>query len=355
MTRCLLALLISSTVLACSGDRLRRTCGTDSDCAPGFVCDQESGSCVCESNDSCAAGEFCNGRTCQVQVGCETSLDCPRGTFCDRTSGNCLEFDLCTTDVQCPFGSICDSTRFLCTEGCRDSGDCHLGHACRCPADSSCDVGVCEEGPCDDDSFCRFGERCVEQADGEKWCERDERGPYCEGCTYNVGQYDRCPGDEPNFCLLDRKVAHRNTYCGVDCSNDQPCPWGYSCNNILRLTGALCYSDSECPANGAACETDRDCPGARCDQNAKRCAGTCSFNEDSVSGFCTCSADSECPVDSCGADFRCNISRKACTPGAGDCRVYCVNLGNRAACLIGKNCVPSEGLTCSDVRPGGYN
>lgn len=355
MSRCLPTLLIISTLLACTSDKLRRNCGDDGDCDDGFICEMETGSCVCESNDSCAFGEFCNGRTCQIQVGCETSFDCPRGTFCDRTSGNCLEYDLCTADVQCPFGFICDGVRFTCTEGCRDSGDCRLGHACRCPAGQSCDVGVCEEGPCDNDSFCRFGERCVEQSNGEKWCERDDRGPYCDGCAYQVGQVDRCPGTEPNFCLLNRKVEHYNTYCGVDCSDDQPCPWGYSCNDILRLTSALCKTDSDCKpkAGAASCETDDECRGARCDQETKRCAGSCSYNEDSKSGYCTCSQDSECPVDSCGADFRCTISRKSCTPGAGDCRIYCVDLGNRAACLVGKNCVPSEGLTCSEVRPGG--
>lgn len=353
MSRFLLTLMISSSLLACTSDSLRRTCGGDDDCGDGFVCEMETGSCVCASNDSCAIGEFCNGRTCQIQVGCETSLDCPRGLYCDRTSGNCLELDLCTADVQCPLGSICDGARFTCIDGCRDSGDCRLGNVCRGPAGQSGGVGVCEEGPCDDDSFCRYGERCVEQDDGEKWCEKDERGPYCEGCRYQVGQTDRCPGNEPNFCLLDRKVEHYSTYCGVDCSQDQPCPWGYSCNNILVLTRALCQVDTDCPANGASCEVDRDCPGARCDQATKQCAGTCSYNEDSKSGFCTCSADSECPTDFCAADFRCNRSRTPCTPEGNECRTYCVNLGNRAACLIGKNCVPGEGLTCADTRAGG--
>lgn len=345
--------LMGIGLLSCSSDGVRRACGDDDDCAVGFTCDAESGSCLCASNAACAVGEFCNGRTCQIRVGCDTTLDCPAHTFCDRASGNCLESDLCTEDVQCPFGEICDRVRFQCVPGCRDVGDCRMGDVCRCPAGQSCSVGTCEQGPCDDDSFCRFGERCLEQPDGEKWCEKDERGPYCEGCQTLPGVPSRCPGDDPNFCLLDRKVEHRTTYCGVDCAQGQPCPWGYECRNILVLTQAQCQTDADCTGKGPACSTDADCPGARCDQAAGRCAGTCSYNEDSKSGYCTCSADSECPQDTCSVtDFRCRITRRPCTPEGGECdrAIYCVNLGDRAACLIGKNCVPGEGLRCEDVR-----
>lgn len=346
----LLALLLFA---ACSTDSLRRTCGDDDDCRAGFVCEPESGTCVCGSDAACAGNEFCNGRRCQVRVGCETSLDCPKGLFCDRSSGNCLEMDLCTADVQCGLGRVCDLTRFECVAGCRDAGDCRIGDVCRCPSGQSCSVGACERGPCDDDSYCRYGERCLEQDDGESWCERDERGPYCEGCRTQPGNPDRCPGEEPNFCLLDRKVSYNQTYCGVDCSQGQPCPWGFTCNNILRLTQSLCQTSSDCPAHGATCESDDDCPGARCDEATKRCAGKCSFNEDSKSGYCTCVADSECPQDECNTtNFRCRVTGRPCTPEGGECdrAVYCVNLGDRAACLIGKNCVPAEGITCEDVR-----
>lgn len=352
------AALLSCALLlvACSDEGLRRACQTDAECGLNKRCDRASGTCVCASDLACASGEFCNGTSCQRRVGCDTSLDCPPNLFCDRTTGNCLERKSCTTDVQCALGEVCDTLRYRCVPGCRETGDCRLGDVCRCEgSEESCTIGVCETGPCDDDSFCRYGERCLDDGTGEKRCVVDERGPYCQGCTIQPGVASRCPGDDPNFCLLDRKVNYARTYCGVDCNAGQPCPWGYECRNILVLTSALCRVDTDCPANGASCASDDDCPGARCNTTVGRCGGKCSYNEDSQSGFCTCSADSECPTDTCNdVDWKCRITRRPCTPEGGECEraIYCVNLGDRAACLIGKNCVPGEGLKCEDVRPG---
>lgn len=340
---------------ACAEPQLRTLCASDDECGENRICDLESGSCRCANDVACGPDEYCNGRTCQRRVGCDTTLDCPEDTFCDLTTGRCLERDRCTTDVQCQVGQICDTIRFECVPGCRDAGDCLLRQVCRCENDAeSCAIGACEGNLCDDDSFCHYGELCEPDAAGEKHCVRDGRGPYCEGCQLTPGSYSRCPGDGPNFCLLDRKVTFRRTYCGVDCSEGQRCPWGYTCRNILVLTGALCGSDADCSANGPTCASDADCPGARCDPTSGRCGGKCSFNEDSKQGFCTCSADSECPRDTCDAvTGRCAITRRPCSAGGNECEraIYCVNLGTRAACLIGRNCVPEDGLQCEDVRP----
>jgi hypothetical protein len=350
-----LLLLLTFLLAACTTGGVRTRCAADTDCPANFACDAATGTCGCRSDVACEANAFCNlAGQCQARVGCETSLDCPADQFCDRTTGQCLDRDRCTNDVQCGLGSICDGVRFTCVPGCRDTGDCALGQVCRCDGgEASCAVGSCEGHRCDDDSFCRYGERCVPGEDGDKHCAKDDRGPFCQGCQLQVGDFSRCPGEEPNFCLLDRKVSYFRTYCGVDCSAGQECPWGFECRNILILTRGLCTVDTECPANGPACETDADCPAGRCDAATKRCAGKCSYNEDSKKGFCTCSADSECPQDSCDVTSRrCRLTRRPCSLDGDECAhaIYCVNLGNRAACLIGKNCTPSEGITCEDVN-----
>lgn len=357
----LIAGLIAVLALgSCTHDVLRTLCATNADGPAGFVYDADSGACLCGSDAACTSGERCNraGR-CQARVGCESSLDCPAGTFCDRTSGECLEDEVCTEDIHCPLGEVCDALRYRCVPGCRETGDCPLGGVCRCTngSDAGCRIGRCEAFSCDDDSFCRYGERCVpgEDPSGPKRCVKDERGPFCGGCELDPGSFTRCPGaeEDANFCLLDRKVSFYRTYCGVDCSQGQACPWGFECRNILILTSALCTEDADCPARGPACASDADCPAGRCDAATGRCGGKCSYNEDSKRGYCTCSSDGECPRDTCDpGSRRCRITRKPCSIDGDECSraIYCVNMGDRAACLIGKNCAPGEGITCEDVR-----
>jgi hypothetical protein len=181
---------------------------------------------------------------------------------------------------------------------------------------------------------------------------KDERGPYCQQCAIEPGTPDHC-GAGPNFCLLDRKVTYYNTYCGVDCSHGEECPWGFYCRDILILTHALCSADTDCPANGKTCQTDADCPAtARCDPAAHQCAGKCSFNEDSQKGFCECTQNSDCPNDACDTSAgHCFITKRPCTPGGNECTepIYCVFTTERAACKIGDNCTPVNGVTCQQV------
>jgi hypothetical protein len=183
---------------------------------------------------------------------------------------------------------------------------------------------------------------------------KDTRGPYCGGCTYEPGQVNHCDG-QANFCLVDRKVDYYMTYCGVDCSLGQQCPFGYDCENVLLLTSGLCSVDTDCPTTGGPCASDTDCEGARCNADAGRCAGKCSYNEDSLQGFCTCTQDSDCPTDSCNATSRtCSLTQKTCTLDGNECShaVYCSKAPDKAACYVGANCKPSLGLTCVQTLAG---
>jgi hypothetical protein len=217
--------------------------------------------------------------------------DCPAGLVCDTTTHNCVEDGQCTSDLQCPLGQICDSLgdnpSYTCKNGCRDSSDCPQspkhqtcgtadGTICVCPpgADrATCpqagDGGVvssctCQENLCDTTDRCPYGSLCLPDPQGKPVCQfaTDPAHPYCAGCTF--GPADPSCGGGANFCLAEPAYPGAPNYCGVDCSEGQECPSGYSCQYVRLLTHGLCTSDRDCgSASQVTCATDADCPGAR--------------------------------------------------------------------------------------------
>lgn len=369
----LVSLVALALVSGCSEDKLQGLCVEDTDCPANFVCD--SGRCICKSDASCQPNELCNAAGfCQARVGCESSLDCPEGQFCDRTTGNCLDRERCTADVQCALGQVCDTVRFQCVDGCRELGDCPLGAVCACPdgkpkcesanatcpeGSSTCALGACKTGPCYDNSFCKYGERCDTET---RRCvnARDEEHPYCDPCTIAPGQ-DYCPGSGANFCLIDTSKGYGSFFCGVECSTNDQCPWGFDCNDVLILTQDTCGQSGQAkcrPRPSMACETDADCPGGECDKDTKSCRPICVGNEGDVQGFCTCLADSDCPTDECDSLGRCKISRAQCDANHPCRNIFCKNqtdpLTKKSVgyCFIGRNCAPVEGVSCDQVRGG---
>ncbi|HJL42631.1 MAG TPA: Dickkopf N-terminal cysteine-rich domain-containing protein [Myxococcales bacterium LLY-WYZ-16_1] len=376
-------------------------CSSDSDCPEAFRCDRGSGTCVCATDAACEPGFECNrAGQCQATVGCSRNADCVEGTFCDLTSGQCAPGpaaalqSVCSVASQCPLGSVC--TEGLCAEGCFDSGDCPLGDVCL--------NGFCsdEPGRCEDDSFCPYGDRCV---DG--FCQDDFRGPYCRGCTQRTqSNPDPCDGSK-NFCLINSvELGGQTQFCGVDCSDGQPCPNGYQCNRVVRLTGDPCGATAQCQCStglvstGITCELSQPCevllPDGRPDPDAQFCfvdgiaacgdapcevevgqstgtclcagddmcpadavcaagrccpgpvdpARICARDEGDLEGFCTCSQDSDCAQNTCSFGT-CSSTGDPCTPGAGDCPpVRCEDGG----CVVGRNCAPEPGLACSVLR-----
>ena len=352
-------------------------CASELDCAAGLVC--IAGRCACTSDAACAVGESCNSSgSCQRRVGCETSFDCEADQFCDRATGYCLDAIRCTNDVQCALGQVCDTVAFTCVDGCRELGDCALGSVCtcesgvqkcdaglaECPVDTeTCALGSCQQGPCADNSFCRYGESCRAPSEGApRRCQRDDRGPFCEACSYVPGQpYGTCGDDPRNFCLIDPSRTYRSNYCGVNCAADEDCPWGFGCADVLVLTQQSCERSADgvsavCPARAdRPCATDGDCPGGSCDIEAKSCRPNCVIGEGDSSGFCTCLGDDDCPVDICYGGT-CTVSRAACDDGHPCGRLFCKNVVSkrtgRAAgyCLVGRNCGPVEGVSCDEVN-----
>lgn len=397
-------------VAACSGSNSNNTgtCETEAECtAPGTRCDLALKQCVCETDEACDPAEFCNTQgVCQVRAGCAVSSECTGETFCDIQSGQCLAApaeqltSACGLATHCPLGSVC--TAGQCAAGCFDDGDCKLGDVCF--------EGVCNggNGLCSVDAFCEYRELCE---DGQ--CERDRRGPYCRGCSQPTALNPTPCDDARNFCLINSQESGGfQQFCGVDCSLDQRCPNGYDCNGVVILTQDVCFNTATCQCrttpvfatatctvattcdprtpdgqpdpngtctydafpdcNGGAaggtascivsrgtrqgsctCATDQDCGnGQTC--VAGLCCGNvlpgdreCAFGENRVSGFCTCATDEDCPRDACdvGRGF-CAISGKPCSQGGNECgAIPCVDGG----CLIGQNCAPIEGLSCSVV------
>jgi len=380
------AALAACTLLlaGCPDENLGSSCGSDLDCPPNFICDR--GICVCKSDASCEAGERCNVLGfCQRTVGCESSLQCPPGEICDVTTKTCIEQDKCTTDIQCPLGQICDPVRLQCVDGCNEVGDCTLGAVCECPdAGSSCLKKQCKVGPCGDDSYCRYGEKCVEEEPGQpKRCLKDERGPYCEPCEISPGR-NYCGESPRNYCLVDTSKPYRAYFCGVECQDDPQCPWGFECSDVLILTQDICggrdaqpcpmqreqtcETDEDCERRGGHCSastglcecaTDLDCPGGTCNPESKRCQSICVGGEGQFGGFCTCLDDPDCPSEVCDPFTNaCSISGRPCSPDeTNPCPpISCkqvrdpVSGAQAGYCFIGRNCAPVQGVSCDVVR-----
>lgn len=398
---------------ACPPPPVKGACEADENCGEFQRCDLQTGLCLCAENRACQQNEFCNdvGR-CQPNTGCLVNEDCvvsddpTLNQFCDIKSGQCkaelgcdpLEGEVCCTlDSHCGFGQICNLIDGRCIPGCRDDGDCLLGQGCVTSGLGA--IGQCEAGSCTANNLCGFGEVC-DLSTGT--CVFDSRGPYCFSCSGGVGS-DDC-GHPANYCLTDTSdPTGQSEYCGVDCSQNQPCPFGYSCNDVIIVppsapfctitevcekspgsttgtctvnTNVICEEDEDCPEGppggtcprakignclidqGQECEQDTDC----CDDPTACPEGSCvkqecRGGEGDQFGACTCTRDLDCPVDTCkDADLtdpnnpivgHCELSGHDCYENL-DCDVIsCIDGG----CRIGSNCAPANDRNCRELAP----
>jgi hypothetical protein len=391
-------------------------CAADADCQaidPFLKCDLAFGTCACTDDRACGPDEFCNvvGR-CQPVSGCLSNKDCPASgpgeceqQFCDTTSGQCKGVcecgsepgDICCTlDSQCGYGSVCDAFAGRCVDGCRNDGDCRLGEGC-VGSGLGGTLGECAAGVCTGDNLCGFGELCNIES-GE--CTFDARGPYCFGCAGGLAS-DDC-GNPANYCLVDTTDPTRqSSFCGVDCNAQEPCPFGYTCSDVIvvgppftpQCGAEACVLDGTgaagfCSFNTAvSCESDADCPiglpggdcprgqtghclldqETECTKDSDCCEDptacpegsclkqVCSGGEGDAFGFCSCTKDTDCPRDECvGADMtdplnpiqgNCRLSGHRCYEEI-DCDVIsCVDGG----CRIGANCAPANDRSCREL------
>lgn len=376
-------------------------CVVDADCDPqgeGFLsCNVDEGFCICLDDRGCGTGETCNalGR-CQAESGCNSNSECRDGFFCDTKSSQCLSVNecgpadgeqCCVLDSQCAFNFVCDSLAKKCTPGCRDEADCILGQACVRSLGQP--LGTCAAGVCSGDNLCNFGEIC--SSDGE--CVKDNRGPYCFGCSGGVAS-DDC-GERGNFCLTDS--VNGGEFCGVDARSGEACPFGYQPSDVIIIPPAAPFCNAEiceiadgetrgtCSNSPNSCSENEDCPigfpGGDCPRRdvgnckvdqLRACANDgecaegdeclfqeCRLGEGDGFGYCSCTKDSDCPRDRC-IDINpvtdigsCELSGADCFADI-DCEsiIQCIDGG----CFIGRNCAPQDGRTCRDlinpVEPG---
>jgi hypothetical protein len=377
----------------CETSSGRCVCATDEACLEGFFCN--------------------NVGVCQAVAGCLNNADCERmpNSYCDLASGQCLAGPAlmlsspCGAASHCPFATTCvDGT---CVPNCFDDGDCPLGQICY---QDQCVTG---NNICSNDDFCGYGELCKGGLPGTctddfrgpycRGCSQRQVPQNPEPCDH--------PRNFCLINSLESN-GFRN-FCGVDCSLGQECPNGYNCNNVVILTDDICYTNAQCRCEGtitnavatctvaAACDprlpdgspdpnaalcripgeagcnggtaggpaacyvprgqrngtcecaTTADCAGGTVCVDGFCCGGDvrddrqCAGGENRVSGFCTCATDEDCPRDVCDGSRRaCAISGMPCEPGQNDCgAIPCVNGG----CLIGANCAPLAGLSCTIV------
>jgi hypothetical protein len=396
--------LLAALVLDCGKQKTTSLCVTDADCGDpvNLYCDKASGYCLCKTDAACQSGEVCNeAGYCVPQSRCTTNADCPQGLYCETVSSTCAQIGRCELDIECPFGQICDVNSATCQPGCRSYGDCPKGQACICPlgdggtTNCNCPVGngaaretcplatgpdgglvtippgKCTSSQCGDTTFCQFGYTCQSPTSGgppECVNTYDPKyRPYCDNCVNQPGQTP-C-GVPSNFCLIafDPNTDIPYNFCGVDCSQGQSCPNGYSCQDvIIVLQRWQCSSNTDCSQPGVRstlpCQHDSDCPNeALCaiDPGATTgfCAGQCETAEGTFQGFCSCVVDDDCFQDTCDSTTQtCSVSGEPCDPNVG-CPgiIHCVDFGGGSqgggGCLIGENCAPINGLTCSQVKP----
>lgn len=351
-------------------------CAEDKDCgepASAWRCETQSGACYCRTNQACPPAQFCNiAGFCQDRAGCEKNSDClDPSLFCETTSGTCQSRGRCSSDLHCGLGEVCDVARSRCVAGCRSSGDCP-GTSCRCgdqpcrctattpDGRAACAIGECDSTFCEDERFCRFGERCAPNPDAgfpRNTCFSDyspDTRPYCDNCTFGGG-VSVC-GRGANYCLIDTRHPG-NFFCGADCDEGQACPRGYACQEVIvvQTQWACSRSNPGCPTNPSLpCTTDAMCPhGGTCVKPSGQpdgfCAGRCAIDEGDNNGFCSCMVNADCAQESCSAG-ECSVSRKRCVTDA-DCRgIRCVDFQGGGGCLIGSNCASNNGLFCAEVR-----
>jgi|GEM_PF-474686 len=404
---------------SCSTGNTSDRCQSDTQCANGLICLVDEGICGCNpedpANSGCSTDEFCNEeRRCQTRAGCITNADCENVTgeeateqFCDVKTGRCIlkkgcQIDdgdvCCTDDSHCSYGNICNPLEGRCIEGCNGDGDCLLGQGCVKEAIGT--LGVCQAGRCTANNQCQYGELCNLESG---FCVFDTRGDFCQGCSGGVTS-DDC-GEPANYCLTDSSdPTGQSEFCGVDCSQGQPCPFGYSCNDVILFGQSLglpacrgaeaCVKENEDDETGycsrntlESCTVDEDCPEGppgsdcprahvgnclidqtqSCEQDTDCCDDPnvcpegscvkqeCRGGEGDAFGTCTCTRDLDCPSDTCqGADLsdpenpvlgNCALSGHQCYEDL-DCDVIaCVNGG----CRIGANCSPANDRACRDL------
>lgn len=263
-------------------------CREDTDCQPGYQCNQDTNTCFeCNKDEDCERGEYCDLSE-GVCTTCDSSDQCAGSSCnCCPTGSNGLQMQCapvapagppvcaeCLTDAECP-GGVCDLT----TGHCAKVLEPNRSPAACGPERKPCPEGrpYCIPGPLGAACFeCRWDLDCP---DGN-YCNSG----LCEPCTQDRRcglRCTSCGGDTP-YCL-NRELAALSLCVGcvddTQCENGVCNPETYQCDPVCMLScaeGTRCHGD-EC----VECYADTHCPcGGSCDTDTFTCTSSCKSNKD---------------------------------------------------------------------------
>ncbi len=354
---------------SCTSKDQSGICKSDADCDAGFVCQTETGTCRCNTDDACGPGKYCNTfGACQDRPPCLGNDDCAEGEICnsfDRSGGACIPATSCGSSVHCELDHYCakvagtDPPQYTCKPGCRSHGDCELGKVCiggTCTdAGSSSDCSLCPTTPDPDPNYCDYGELCSNTGE---CTTHPKKSALCQSCD------DMTPCTDDTVCMVDNEQAGAY-YCSALCNVDSDCPSGFDSCGGIAIVVKRCSSDADCGA--AKCLGSAEAASAYCG-----CASQadCDIYSASAIGFELCQkfgGQGSCWPDSApcntSSDCACDTSSGTCIgtglpcTGPSDCSLTCVQyqVGDVTvgSCETTKKvCGKTSGLTCAEFKSG---
>lgn len=334
-------------------------CDANTPCPGGLKCKLDSGECVaCLTNEDCgtkslACTNNCNTdkvKQCISNQCVDAKCECPLGQKCSSTSNKC-EFD-----KKCPDGKKPDANG-KCPKPCENT-QCPQGQGpdpdnnCACiPTKGTCDA-------CTRDAECGPNGRCIQDANGTKYCAQDCSNSSCSDAgsnCQNFGSFKACI--RPNGCPCLGKQCQNGQKCcpqtGAcqECCDAKDCPSGQTCHNVLytckadKCQGVKCNPGQQCNQNTGKCDCPLQCPTGQCCDGTKGVCSAAACNASGCNPACT------------GANKCCDIGgQKQCLPqcpGGGQCttdadcgsgKICCNLMGVMKSCMDGSN--PIMKLLC---------
>ena len=213
----------AGTVCAAGGcdvatERAASLCDGNGVCVPGAIKNCDPAMCLgdhcgppCVADADCAAGRWCDGGTCRIQI--ERGAPCDRGAQC--SSGFCTDGVCCNT--------ACKDACYACDQA-GSAGECTAipdgqDPGAECPVEA---IGTCGNGGgCNGHGACRkhpMGTWC-----GYGMCLNDTQ--YGNSTCDGMGGCKRGPG---HGCGV--YTCNGNLVCWTACANDAQCAPNHHCN-----------------------------------------------------------------------------------------------------------------------------
>jgi MYXO-CTERM domain-containing protein len=277
----------------------------------------------CAPNEDCVSGKCVTTGTKGYGGPCDGPSSCNSG-ICLRSNGVQVCTQLCDSQ-PCPNGDQCvtvssstGGSARACLPGTAQNGTKNLGEACQGNQDCKSEMCVsvpgsgylCSKSCTVGSNDCGSGYRCAPANVGGLCIpgEQDPTNPTTPQTKKQLG--DGCATHaECASGLCGSSPAGKA--CTQYCSDQQPCPTGYSCASVKGSDKGACIASGPAPgALGSGCTQNSDC-------NSNLCGGG-----SDGSRFCTelCQPDSGCPgsfdcVPAGGGKYAC-VAKAGSDPGA---------------------------------------